>query len=399
MIAGLAEGRRIESMQLRWHHGVGEIERAQWNRLVDSDSPMLRWEWLASLEEAGCVGGETGWIPRPLALWRDDALVAACPAYIKIDSEGEFVFDWDWADAAQRAGIRYYPKLLVGVPFSPVPGRRMLTSPELADAERKQVWSRLAAELRAACTQWDLSGTHINFCEAEETPALEAQGYHQRLGLQYHWTNPGYADFEAYLADFRGKRRNQIRRERRALAEQGIEIRVHEGEDIDAALLGQMYRFYLNTVGKYTWGRRYLNPAFFELLGERFRDQLLFIVAWKGDLPVAGAFNVIGRDTLFGRYWGCIEEIRHLHFNVCYYSAIEVCIERGLRCFTPGAGGEFKRTRGFDATITRSAHHLRDPRLDDAVARFLDEERERAGSAHRWLRMNSTRKSVRSEGG
>jgi predicted N-acyltransferase len=368
---------------------VSSLPPSEWNALVGDESPFLEWEWLASLEQAGCVGERTGWDARPLVVREGDRLVAACPLYIKSHSEGEFVFDWGWADAAERAGIRYYPKLLVGVPFTPVGGRRLLTA-STADAGRYT--QMLAGALREICSSNELSSVHINFCREDEADLLEHEGYLKRVGIQYHWHNEGYASFEDYLARFRSKRRNQVRRERREVERQGVRVEVLAGDAIGDELFEPMYRFYLSTIRDRAWGRQYLNPRFFELLRERFRSHLVFVVAFRGDVPIAGAFNVAKGETLYGRYWGSDERVRNLHFEVCYYAGIEYCIEHGLLRFEPGAGGEYKQMRGFDARPTWSSHYLHDPRLSAAIDRFLAAERSQAADTIDFLHERSALK-------
>jgi predicted N-acyltransferase len=355
--------------------GVASAPREEWDALVGDASPFLEWSWLASLEQSGCVGPETGWQPLPLVAREHGRLVAACPLYVKADSEGEFVFDWSWADAALRAGIPYYPKLLVGVPFTPVAGPRFLVAP---GRERAPWIRRLAEGLRGLCAARELSGAHVNFCLEDEVRVLETEGFLPRVGFQYHWTNHGYRVFGDYLAAFRSKKRNQIRRERRAVAESGVRIQVVCGDAIGEELFEPMFRCYRSTVDAHTWGRRYLSRRFFELLAERFRGRLCFVVARRGDRIVAGTTNVVKGDAFYGRYWGALEAIRHLHFEVCYYAPIEWCIERGIRRFEPGAGGDYKWLRGFDATPTFSLHHLTEPRLAHAVSSFLTRERAEA---------------------
>jgi hypothetical protein len=377
--------------------GVASLPPEQWNRLVSGEeSPFLEWEWLASLEQAGTLRADSGWGPRPLVAREGDRLLAACPLYVKGNSEGEFVFDWSWADAAYRAGIDYYPKLLVGVPFTPVTGARFLVAP----GEDRAAWiARLGAALQEICKANRLSSVHVNFCREDEARALAGAGFELRLGVQYHWTNPGYASFEDYLGELRSKRRNQVRRERRALEEQGIEIRAHVGDEISEALAADMFRFYLATIDKKFYGRQYLNQRFFELVHGRFRERLCFIVAWRAGRPVAGTFNVRKAEALYGRYWGAAAELRYLHFNVCYYAAIEHCIEQGLARFEPGAGGDYKQIRGFDATPTRSLHFLAEERFRRAVARFLERERAEAGATLDLLRERSALKPARSAPG
>jgi hypothetical protein len=367
----------VADLELELGGGVREVPATEWNALVGDGSPFLEWEWLASLEDAGCVGPETGWAPRPLLLREAGRLVAACPLYLKGHSEGEFVFDWGWADAAERAGIAYYPKLLVGVPFTPVSGARLLSAP---GEDRGLRLRQLAAALAELCAGNRLSGAHVNFCREDERDALAAAGFLPRLGFQYHWRNAGFASFDDWLAALRSKRRNQVRREQRALAEQGVLIERLVGDAIPDSLFGPMFEIYLTTVRGNPWGRRYLNARFFELLAARFRSRLCFVVARAGGEIVAGTLNVQKGDALYGRYWGALRPLRHLHFNVCYYAGIAHCIEQGLARFEPGAGGEYKQLRGFDATATWSCHWLADARLRRAVERFL--ERERAEAAH-----------------
>jgi hypothetical protein len=365
---------------------VSEIPCGEWNALVADESPFLEWEWLASLEEAGCVGERSGWAPRPLVAREAGRLVAACPLYVKGNSEGEFVFDWGWADAAQRAGISYYPKLLVGVPFTPVTGARFLTAP----GEDRAAWlPRFARALTELCQGNALSSVHVNFLRDDERAALEAAGFLVRTGFQYHWRNREFASFDAYLASLTSKRRNQAKRERRELAEQGVAIDALRGEALADDLFDPMFAIYLATIENNPWGRQYLNRKLFHLLRERFKHRLCFLRARVGDELVAGTINVQKGAALYGRYWGALRPLRHLHFNVCYYAGIEHCIREGLARFEPGAGGEYKQLRGFDATATYSAHFVAEPRLRDAIARFLEAERRKVDATLDWYAEHS----------
>ena len=386
------------AVEIEMLEGVTDVPRDDWNALVGSESPFLEWDWLTSLEHANAVGGETGWLPRPLVARRDAKLIAACPLYIKDHSEGEFVFDWGWADAAQRAGLRYYPKMLVGVPFTPVSGARFLSA---AGEDHAALSSLLGAALRRTCASGGLSSVHVNFCLAHEIEAVtgradgeDENGYMLRVGFQYHWRNQGYTRFDDYLAQFRSKRRNQIRRERRAMEEQGVTIEALAGDEIPDSLIEPMYRCYLSTIESRYWGRQYLSLGFFELLLDRFRDRLCFIVARREGELIAGTTNIAKGDALYGRYWGALSPARHLHFNVCYYAAIEFCIAHGLKRFEPGAGGDYKYLRGFDPEPTFSLHYLRDPRLAHAVGRFLEAERHEAAAVIAQLRQQSALKST-----
>ena len=372
--------------------GVAALPREEWNQLVADASPFLEWDWLASLEDAGTLTGEAGWLPQPLVVREKGRILAACPLYLKGHSEGEFVFDWGWADAAEQAGIRYYPKLLVGVPFTPVTGARFLVAP----GEDAQKWTRvLASALRELCVDQEMSSVHVNFCLQEELGALEDSGFLTRVGIQYHWRNEGYASFDDYLSRFRSKRRNQIKREQRQLAEAGVRLQALAGDEIPDDLFPHMYDFYLSTIESRHWGRQYLNYPVFEAVRDRFRERLVFIVAFQDDEPIAGTFNITKGDALYGRYWGTRHFVRHLHFNVCYYEAIRYCIAQGLSRFEPGAGGEYKQLRGFDAQPTYSAHFLADDRLSQAVGRFLERERAQADHSIEWIRDHSALKPSR----
>jgi predicted N-acyltransferase len=379
--------------------GVADLPRDEWNALVGDASPFLEWDWLASLEHAGTVGANTGWHPKPLVIRDGNRLIAACPLYLKGNSAGEFVFDHAWADAAQRAGVSYYPKLLVGVPFTPVTGARFLLAP---DVDRQETIRLLGSALRQICRDNDMSSVHINFCTPEEVAALatadgseeatDSSDYQLRLGFQYHWQNHDFENFDDYLAQFRSKRRNQIKRERREMQNQGVEIEALAGDAITDDLFDPLYQCYLSTIDSRYWGRQYLNREFFGLLSERFRNRLCFIVARKDGEVIAGTTNVVKKGVLYGRYWGAIAPVRHLHFNVCYYAAIEHCIETGLERFEPGAGGDYKYLRGFDAQPTRSLHYIADPAFAKAVANFLAVEREDAREMIDHLKENSVLK-------
>ena len=369
--------------------GVAALPRDEWNALVADESPFLEWDWLASLEDAGTLTGTTGWLSQPLVVRENGRILAACPLYVKGHSQGEFVFDWGWADAAEQAGIRYYPKLLVGIPFTPVTGARFLVAP----GEERKKWVRiLSAALREICVGQDMSSVHVNFCLPEELETLQDSGFLARVGIQYHWKNEGYENFGDYLSRFRSKRRNQIKREQRQLAEAGVSLQALAGDEIPDDLFSPMYDFYLSTIENRSWGRQYLNYELFEAVRNRFRNRLVFIVAFQNGEPIAGTFNVAKGDALYGRYWGTLRYVRHLHFNVCYYAAVDYCIRNGLSRFEPGAGGEYKQLRGFDAQPTYSAHFLADARLSRAVGDFL--ERERVQSAHsiEWIRDRSALK-------
>lgn len=369
-------------MDLKVLNSLSDIDPAAWDALVGDGSPFLEWGWLASLEDSGCVRADTGWLPQHLTLWDGPRLIGACPLYVKGHSQGEFVFDHGWADAAQRAGIRYYPKLLVAVPFTPATGARFLTQP---DADRTALMQTLGNALKEICSANGLSTAHVNFCVADEVEALGALGFDRRSGYQFQWINPGWRTFDDYLAAFRSKRRIQIRRERRELESQGVEITVHAGDAIPDELFAAMFGLYKSTIDKLYWGRQYLNAELFDLLRRRWKRRLCFFVARRKGTIVAGTFTVRKGDVLYGRYWGAFEELRYLHFNVCYYAAIEHCLREGVTRFEPGAGGEFKHLRGFDARPTVSMHYIADPRFARAVRDYLAKERTAVAHEIEWL--------------
>jgi len=373
-------------LQVKVIKTMNEVDRENWDALVGDGSPFLEWDWLAAMEEARCVTPKTGWQPQHLTVYDQSRLVAACPLYVKGHSMGEFVFDHAWADAAQRAGIEYYPKLLVAAPFTPATGVRFLTAP---GAERPALIRLLGQTLQEVCTQNEISSVHVNFCLPDEAEVLEEIGFLRRVGIQYQWLNHEYRVFDDYLAHFRSKRRNQIKREIREMEEQGVAIEVLSGDRIPDALFPRMFALYKSHLDKLYWGRQYLQPRFFDLLAGRFRRNLCFVVARHQGEIIAGTFNVQKSGVFYGRYWGAFKEVRHLHFNVCYYAAVDHCIRNGFVRFEPGAGGDFKRLRGFDPQPTASMHFLADPRLAAAVARFLDRERAQMDRTIDWLQEES----------
>ena len=357
---------------------VRDVDAATWDALVGEEaSPFVEHAWLDLLEETGCVGGDTGWTPTHLSLWRGERLVAVAPSYFKENSEGEFVFDWGWADFAQRIRVPYYPKIVVAVPFTPATGDRVLIAP----GEDRELLTRIMAQAaRQACAEVGASGVHVLFPNENEMHGWERSGYLRREGFQFHWFRKGDAMFEHYLARFSSKQRNQIKRELRGVADQGIEVETLDPDEHTQELARTMYGFYEKTIGKHgMWGRLYLTVSFFQAVIERFRHRLAWVVARDtrtGDV-VGGAFNVTKGRRLYGRYWGSRTEMPFLHFVVCYYAGIRYCLERGLDVFEPGAGGEHKRARGFVPTLTCSAHWLEDARLRNALAPWLSAERAR----------------------
>lgn len=351
---------------------IEEIPREVWDGLLRDGSPFMKWDWLDVLEQAQCVSDETGWAPHHLVVESDGRIIGLCPLYLKSHSMGEFVFDHEWAAYATRVGIHYYPKMLVGVPFTPVSGSRFLTD---AREHREKIVKLLGRALVEVCNNNELSSVHINFCSEDELEALEQVGFIPKIGLQFHWQNQCYQSFDDYLGAFRSDRRNKIRRERRELINQGITVRALEQGELSPDHLHTMFRLYKHHIDRLYYGRQYLNSEFFAELLRRPFPYMCPIVAEREGRIIAGTFNIRGQDALYGRYWGAFEEHRYLHFNVCYYAAIEHCIHEGLDRFEAGAGGSFKSLRGLEPTKTYSAHYVRDERFRNALTHYLNEER------------------------
>jgi len=357
-------------LDIRLVNEIGSIPAAQWNRLAGADYPFVRHEFLAGLERFDCLAPH-GWQPVHVTATDGDRLLGAMPLYVKDNSIGEFVFDWSWAEAYQRAGGRYYPKLVCAIPFTPVTGPRLLVDPGAGDA--RAVRAALIDGAVELARRLGLSSLHCLFPTDVERDALAAHGLLLRAGCQYHWHNRGYADFDAFLATLNAKRRKQIRRERRAVAETGISIDTLHGADIDADTWRAFHTFYCSTFLR-RWGEPRVTLAFFEWLGARLGAQICLFVARRRGRPVAGAFAMRGADALYGRHWGCSEAVPYLHFELCYYRTIEYCIDKRLQRLDAGAQGEHKVARGFEAVRTWSAHWLREPGFRAAVADFLDRE-------------------------
>ncbi|MDP9057704.1 MAG: GNAT family N-acetyltransferase [Pseudomonadota bacterium] len=351
---------------------VGSLPADEWDALT-SGNPFLTHRFLSLLEDSGSVGGASGWKPAPIVITGEDSrLAAALPAYLKSHSQGEYVFDHSWADAWHRAGGRYYPKLQIAVPFTPATGPRILTrDPELAP--------KLAgALLRAAeqlCDANGLSSAHATFVAPEQLPWFEAAGWLPRSDIQFHWANRGYTCFDDFLGALSSAKRKNLRKER-AAAQAGVDIRALRGDEIRPEHWDAFWQFYQDT-GARKWGRPYLTRAAFTLLGQRMADSILLVLAFIDNVAVAGALNFIGADALYGRYWGATVDKPFLHFELCYYQAIDAAIALGLARVEAGAQGGHKLARGYEPVQTWSAHYIANPGFRDAVADFL--ERERAG--------------------
>ncbi len=368
------------TFQVKIAQGLKAVPAAAWDACAqttgsgddDPFNPFVSHAFLSALEESGCVGGKTGWAPVHV-LVEDEAgtLLGAAPCYLKSHSMGEYVFDYSWADAYQRAGGRYYPKLQVAVPFTPVTGPRLLVP---AGPRTEEVRRYVIAGLRALREQTKASSIHATFLQETDLTALAEEGFLRRDDQQFHWFNEGYGSFEDFLAALASRKRKAIRRERRDALAEGISIEWVTGPEITEAHWDAFFAFYMDT-GSRKWGRPYLNRRFFSLIGERMADRVLLVMAKRQGRYIAGAINLIGNKRLYGRNWGCIEDHPFLHFEVCYYQAIDFAIARGLDRVEAGAQGEHKLARGYRPVITSSAHDIAEPSLRRAVQAYLDQER------------------------
>ena len=345
---------------------IQDIAAADWDACGDGGDPFTSHRFLLALERSGSVGGRTGWQPRPLVARRDGAVVGVAPCYLKAHSQGEYIFDHAWAEAWHRAGGRYYPKLQCAVPFTPATGPRLI-------AQDARVRAALLAAMAQVADQAGLSSAHVTFCTAPERALAEAQGWLSRTTTQYHWENRGYRSFDDFLAQLSSRKRKAIRKERDRAQAFGGTIRSLRGDDIRPEHWDAFWTFYQDT-GQRKWGRPYLTRAFFDALHDTMRDDWLLVLAERGGRPVAGALNLIGRDTLYGRYWGCVEDHPFLHFELCYHRAIDWAIAHGLARVEAGAQGEHKLARGYLPSEIHSVHWIADAGFRAAIADYLRHE-------------------------
>jgi len=348
--------------------GIETLAAEAWDALAGAANPFVSHAFLEALEASGSAAVATGWQPLHLALEGDGRLLGAVPLYAKSHSFGEYVFDWGWADAYERAGGRYYPKLQASVPFSPVPGPRLLGGDGDPGVRRL-----LARALRETADRLDVSSAHVTFCREDEAEALAEEGFLRRRGIQFHWHNRGYESFDHFLDSLKSSRRKVIRRERREVEKAGIRLEVLTGDDLEPAHLDTFYPFYLATVDK-RWGAAYLTNDFFRRLALAMPERIVLVLARRASETVAAALNLRGSDTLYGRVWGALEEVPFLHFEACYYQAIDFAIRHGIAHVEAGAQGMHKLQRGYEPTFTQSAHYIRDPALRQPVERFLKQE-------------------------
>jgi hypothetical protein len=351
------------------HKAIADIPRADWDACAGPDNPFVSYAFLSAVEDSGSATARTGWMPQHAVLRDGGAVVAVAPMYAKSHSYGEYVFDHGWAHAFERAGGRYYPKLQVAVPFSPVPGPRLLVRPGSGVPA-----AALAQGLAQAGQELNVSSVHATFCSQGDWEALGEAGWLQRVGMQFHWTNEGFSTFDDFLAALSSRKRKTLRRERRDANGCGLEFLTLRGPEIGKREWRAFFDFYMSTSDR-KWGSAYLTEKFFPMLGERLGERVVLMLARKAGVPVAGALNLAGTDTLYGRNWGCRGEFPFLHFELCYYRAIDFAIAHGLRRVEAGAQGEHKIQRGYLPVPTFSAHFLYHSGLRRAVGEFLDQER------------------------
>jgi len=351
---------------------IGALDAAQWDACAGDADPFVSHAFLHALEESGSATAEEGWLPQHLVVKRDDRIVAAAPTYVKGHSYGEYVFDWSWANAYQRSGLSYYPKVQCCVPFSPVGGSRLL----VREGEDQQKLQRVLLSAMVQLTDnADLSGAHITFCTEEEYELAGELGLLQRNGVQYHWFNDGYETFDDFLGALLGRKRKAIKKERREALSHDVRIRPVTGDDLKPEHWDAFFEFYHSTIDR-KWSSAYLTRDFFHMIGDTMRDRIVLMVAEEDGEPVAGALNMLGEDALYGRYWGSSGRYRFLHFELCYHQAVEYAIAQGLARVEAGAQGQHKIQRGYIPVPTYSAHFLAHPEFRRAIGSFLERERE-----------------------
>lgn len=372
---------------------ISDIGETDWNRCSSSGNPFIDYRFLAALENSGSVGEGTGWMPYHLIVTKgsldtqnqkNTAPLLCVPLYLKSHSYGEYVFDHGWADAYERAGGQYYPKLQGSIPFTPATAPKLLFNRDLSEDDISSVKRAAASGLRTITEQLGLSSLHLTFLTEDDAGFLESQDYLIRHDQQFHWQNNNYVDFDAFLATLSSRKRKQIRKERRTANVDALTIEMHTGDSIRREHWHAFYEFYVDT-GSRKWGQPYLTDSFFTEVGASMAEKILLVMVKRDGRYIAGALNFIGEDTLFGRQWGCIEDHPCLHFEVCYYRAIEFAIQHGLNTVEAGAQGQHKLARGYAPVTTRSAHFLPNPSFDAAVCNFLDVERRQVAADQEYL--------------
>ena len=357
-----------DNLKVRLAPGVADFDAEAWNALGGNDNPFMSHEFLSALEDSGSVGDGTGWDPAPIVITdASERLLAAMPSYAKGHSQGEYVFDHAWADALHRAGRNYYPKLQIAAPFTPATGPRLLLSD-------RAFAPHLLKGAELVCEQNGLSSAHATFIAPEQVELFEEAGWLIRNDIQFHWHNRDYASFDDFLGELASRKRKNLKKER-AAAQSGLRIERLSGDDIREEHWDAFWVFYQDT-GMRKWGTPYLTREAFTLMGERMADRMVLILAYDDDTPIAGALNFAGKEAIYGRYWGCTRDVRFLHFELCYYQAIDIAIERGLPRVEAGAQGGHKLARGYEPSPTCSAHFIVDEGFRAAVADFLERERD-----------------------
>ncbi len=351
---------------------INEVSAEGWNEITGSDYPFMRFEFLHALEKSGATCKETGWIVHHAMVYQNQQWVAVMPLYLKYHSYGEYVFDFQWAEAYQRHGYDYYPKLISAIPFTPATGPRLCVKPGF---QKKIILESLVEAIKKYSIAERISSWHCLFPNEIDSGELESFHVPQRLGVQFHWFNKNYQTFEDYLLDFNSRKRKNLKKERKRVLEQDLKLERVEGNQISDEIWQQFYHFYQLTYAKRSGHGGYLGIEFFIELGKQIPEQLMMVLAKKNDRIIAAALNLKDSTTLYGRYWGCYEEYDFLHFEACYYQGIEYCIEQGLERFDPGAQGEHKIQRGFRPVYTYSNHFIKDERFRNAINSFLKEEK------------------------
>ena len=356
---------------------AARISAEAWERLRHDDYPFLRRDFLLGLEKSGSTTAESGWAPAHLRLHDGAQTLALLPAYLKSHSYGEYVFDWAWADAWQRMGLEYYPKLVTAIPFTPATGPRLLYDGAF---EPSALWTLLAEQMPALARELGFSSWHVLFPDEQSADALAQAGLHTRHQIQFHWNNRDYRDFDHFLNGFASRKRKALRRERRRVAEQGITLSIRDGRELTAGDWDVFHRFYQMTYAKRSGHGGYLSREFFTDVAPGMGEQVVMTIAEESGNPVAGTLYFRDSETLYGRYWGCVREYDCLHFEACYYQGIEYCIREGLQRFDPGAQGEHKIQRGFEPTITQSCHWVAQPELHQAIGDYTKQEQKQVAA-------------------
>jgi len=361
----------MDCLNTRIIDSIKDTDKESYNSIQDEGHPFFDYEFLYCLEESGCIGKGMGWDPRYILLYDKDKLVGSLAFFIKTDSYGEFIFDWEWARAYQQSGLNYYPKGVIGIPFTPTTGRRIMVNP---DYDFKKCAKKLVDEALRLAKDLRLSSIHCLFIEPDEQKIFTEAGFMERITHQYHWHNRDYTDFDSFLDDFKSSKRKQIKKERKSINESDIQINILHGEDIEKEHIDAMWHFYFDTHSR-KWGNAYLNYDFFDLIYSNFSDNIVMVMAKERDTWIGGSFNFIKNSTLFGRYWGTITDIKNLHFECCYYSLIDYSIKNSLQRFEAGAQGEHKFLRGFSAVPIYSSHCIFNESAQEAISHYLENEK------------------------